>query len=143
MSSVLESVSASNSSPCWPVSRAVAGTPALGVPDADPSPLITATTTSGPGPAIPGDIPRCAPGCTLRTVGRRRQPVNDPIRRVAEDRLCPGLTGLARRSGGPAEVLRGNRVQELAELLDLVLLLVGDGHARLVQDLVAGEDGGA
>src|SRR5690606_8921033 len=44
---------------------------------------------------------------------------------------------------GAAEVLRGDRVEELAELLHFVLLLVGDGDAGLFEDVLAGEDGGA
>src|SRR6185437_398032 len=97
MSSGPDSVSAPNSRPCSPESGAIPGLPAPGLPGTDPSPLTTATTTSGPGPAITGDIP----GCTLRTVGRRRQPVNDPIRRVAEDRLCPAWEVLPGPSAQP------------------------------------------
>src|ERR1700730_4845756 len=47
------------------------------------------------------------------------------------------------RSGGPAEVLGRDGVEELPELLDfgfVVFLLLRDGHARLVQDFLAGED---
>ena len=36
-------------------------------------------------------------------------------------------------SRGPAEVLRADRVEELAELLDLVFLLVRDRHTGLIQ----------
>src|SRR5690606_24282755 len=43
-------------------------------------------------------------------------------------------------SAGAAEVLRGDRVQELPELLDLVLLLVRYRDAGLLQDVLAGED---
>src|SRR6201994_139173 len=42
-----------------------------------------------------------------------------------------------------AEVLGRDLVEELAELLDFVFLLVGDRHPDLVQDLVGGEDRGA
>jgi len=63
--------------------------------------------------------------------------VNDRTRRVATFRSSGRSSG---RSGSPAEVLGRDRVEKLPELLDLVFLLVGDGHARLVQDLVAGED---
>src|ERR1022692_2544464 len=48
-----------------------------------------------------------------------------------------------RSSGGAAEVFRGNRVEELPELLDLVLLLVRDRDPRLVEYLLAREDRGA
>src|SRR5215472_682697 len=43
-------------------------------------------------------------------------------------------------SGGAAEVLGRDVVEELAELLDLVFLLVRDRDARLVQYLLVGED---
>src|SRR3954452_19943075 len=45
-------------------------------------------------------------------------------------------------AGAGAEVLRGDLVEELAELLDLVLLLVGDLDADLVEELLGPEDRG-
>src|SRR5690606_25214185 len=44
---------------------------------------------------------------------------------------------------GTAEVLRGNRVEELPELLDLVLLLIRNDQAGLVQHGLVGVDGHA
>src|SRR3569833_2159852 len=48
--------------------------------------------------------------------------------------------GARTASGGAAEVLGRDRVEELAELLHLVLLLVRDGDARFFQHVLAGED---
>src|SRR5215475_13579132 len=71
-----------------------------------------------------------------RTLGRPARRVNDLPRRVAQELRVrrPGA------SGCPSEVLRTDGVQELAELLDFVFLLVRDRHPGLVQDLLTGED---
>src|SRR4029453_67166 len=50
------------------------------------------------------------------------------------------LSGGAAGSGAGAEVLRRDLVEELAELLDLVLLLVGDLDAHLVEQVVGPVD---
>src|SRR6516165_8029475 len=115
------SVSSPNSRPCSPAC-------CMAAPRAGDSPsllLVTATPASGPGRHHAG-----YPNCTLGGTECARQ---RPRRRVA-----PRCTG----SGGPAEVLRADRVEEFAELLDLVLLLVRDRDAGLIQDLLGGEDRG-
>src|SRR5690606_2998674 len=57
-------------------------------------------------------------------------------------RKCPGGGPIGFGSGvRAAEVLRGDRVEELAELLDLVLLLVRDDEPGFFQDALLGVDG--
>src|SRR5882724_2207456 len=63
-------------------------------------------------------------------------PQSGPMAKIAiiSGRIAPTeLVISVLRSRGLAEVLGRDLVEELAELLDLVLLLVGDGHARLVE----------
>src|SRR3954453_7929562 len=68
-----------------------------------------------------------------RTVGGRCRPVNDGPRGVAG--LYLRLRVRSRSGAGRVlEVLGVDVVEELAELLDLVLLLVRDGDARLGED---------
>src|SRR5580700_5770331 len=130
-------VSSPKSSPCSPAC-------CMAAPRACDSPsllLVTATPASDPGIHHPG-----YPICTLGVLGVL---VNDPGRRVATLLRCPlwqcwpdGEVCVT-SSRGPAEVLRADRVEELAELLDLVFLLVRDRDPGLVQDFLGGEDRGA
>src|SRR5215467_5269667 len=141
--------SSPNSRPCSPAC-------CIAAPRACESPsllLVTATPASDPGihhpwaPVSHARRTRCArqrPGAARRA---RALPAagNDPRgtpRWPAATFPCPGPWPwhASRRS---AEVLGTDRVEELAELLDLVLLLVRDRHTGLVQDLLGGEDGGA
>jgi hypothetical protein len=83
---------------------------------------------------------RFAVACALTTA-----PPWNPAREL---QLRPTAGPLARALlilalGCAAEVFGGDGVEELAKLLDLVFLLVRDGHARLVEDLLAGVDGRA
>src|ERR1700735_5220 len=113
----------SKSSPCSPASRIAAPR----APGARPSPLVTATSTSGPGSEIPGTrLARSADAGASSTRGWGAS--------LPQSRLMPNC----HESGG-AEIFRRYRVQELPELLYLVLLLVRDGDADLVEDLLAGE----
>src|SRR5690242_12577610 len=82
-----------------------------GLRSSRPLPLIAATPTSG----------QCS--CAFRTLG----PSRDASQRPATARRCPA-------SGGTPEVLGRDVVEELAELLHLVLLLVRDRDASLVED---------
>jgi len=61
---------------------------------------------------------------------------------VAASTTTHGASRHSRHAGSrrPAEILRGDGVEEFPELLDLVFLFIRDGHAHLVQDLLAGED---
>src|SRR5579859_444467 len=96
--------------------------------------LVTATPASDPGSHHPG-----YPICTL---GVPSVLVNDHARRVAgrgAGPVAPPGPG-APGSGSPSEILRADGVQELAELLDLVFLLVRDRDPGLVQDLLGRED---
>src|ERR1700737_78665 len=115
------------------------------------SPESVPASSDTPGnPGIPGTssssnrVP-CEPAAaeallseTLPSHRRRGAPFPPAARHTSPDRShrCRRSAG----SGGPAEVLGRDGVEKLAELLDLVFLLVRDGHARLVQDLLAGED---
>src|SRR5215471_11223536 len=105
-------------------------------PSCEPSsPLVTATPTS-----TGADYPRYShrkpaqAAASTTTGGASRHSGGFP---------SSGLAPARGRSGGPAEVLGRDGVEELPELLDfrfVVFLLLRDGHARLVQDLLAGED---
>src|SRR3984885_8036660 len=61
---------------------------------------------------------------------------------AAASTTAHGASRYSRHAGsrGPAEILGRDGVEEFPELLDLVFLLVRDGHAHLVQDLFTGED---
>src|SRR6516225_4272449 len=101
--------SSPNSRPCSPAC-------CMAAPRTCDSPsllLVTATPASDPGSHHPG-----YPICTLGAGECARQRPRTARRRARYK--------LARSLGGPAEVLRADRVQELPELLDLILLFVGD-----------------
>src|SRR5215211_1933437 len=66
-----------------------------------------------------------------------RQAVRLPMTRGWPLQLLTSGAG----AGARAEVLRGDLVEELAELLDLVLLLVGDLDADLVEQVLGSVDG--
>src|SRR5580692_8426326 len=118
--------SASKRTPCSLSRRSLSRRASLGSPAADGPPsrssLLTATPTS-----TGADYPRPS----------HRKPA-----RVAASTTTHGASRHSRHAGsrGPAEVLRRDCVEEFPELLDLVFLFVRDGHAHLVQDLLAGED---
>src|SRR5215467_15944247 len=116
--------SSPNRRPCSPA-RSIAAPRSCGWP---PSLLVTATPASAPGAGCPAYL--------SRTLGRPARRVNDLPRRVAQELASGGPAA----SGCPSEVLRTDGVQELAELLDFVFLLVRDRHPGLVQDLLTGED---
>src|ERR1700748_1759372 len=82
--------------------------------------------------------PVTTPG--IRTVSPSDRHVNDHARRVATLRSKSTQESSREKSGGLAEVLRRDRVEELAELLDLVFLLVRDRDACLVEYFVSRED---
>src|SRR5215472_14501672 len=66
-----------------------------------------------------------------------------PVRPISGPRVPAGIAPVTLASGGAAEVLGRDRVEELTELLDLVLLLVGDRDAGLLEDFVSRENRGA
>src|SRR3954451_20525323 len=119
---------------------AAAVDPALHPPTSDVTPVLFADRKPGPGV---GQLRTAAcRRCSLVGVGCR-----DPI-------VCDGAgsgsgkgrdrtgTSAPTRTGTGTEVLRRDLVEELAELLDLVLLLVGDLDPHLVEQLLGPEDGG-
>src|SRR3984885_3864697 len=82
----------------------------------------------GDGPPYPPKSPQCRPMVKIAIMSGHIPPAKVVITVL--------------RSGGLAEVLGRDLVEELPKLLDLVLLLVGDGDASLVEDLVGREDRG-
>src|SRR3954452_1915066 len=102
----------------------------------------------GPSPvanAEPKDVANDRSGIhRFVTLGRPEGGVNDPAvstRRAEPSSPTRGLRDacLASVTFG-VEVVRRDLVEELPELLDLVLLLVGDRDARLLEDLLSTED---
>src|ERR1700750_89919 len=137
----------SESTPGWPDAPASCGT--LGPPETpgtslssnrvpcEPSsPLVTATPTST-GADYPRYSHRKPPHAVASTTAR------GAARHSGGPVPYQGAWRVRSRSGSPAEVLGRDGVEELPELLDfrlVVFRLLRDGYARLVQDLLAGED---
>src|SRR6516225_5634920 len=108
--------SSPNSRPCSPAC-------CMAAPRTCDSPsllLVTATPASDPGSHHPG-----YPICTLGAGECARQRPRAARRSAHSARPA--------RLGSPAKVLRADGVEKFAELLDLVLLLVGDRDPGLVQ----------
>src|ERR1700746_1197391 len=106
------------------------------VPCEPSSPLVTATPTST-GADYPRYAHRKPPHAVASTTARGGS------RHSGGPVPYQGAWRVRSRSGSPAEVLGRDGVEELPELLDfrlVVFRLLRDGHARLVQDLLAGED---
>src|SRR5258708_6682106 len=112
--------SSPNSRPCSPA--CMAAVVRARSPDVPLSPFVAVTPTSDE------PVSHARPGGTgrQRSAPARREPVRETRR--------------TRPSRRAAEVLGRDRIEELAELLDLVFLLVRDRDARLVEDLLAGVD---
>src|SRR5271166_1585493 len=120
----------SNRVPCQPAAAEARLSESL----SPSSPLVTATPTS-----TGADYPRYSH--RKPTQAAASTTTDGASRHSRQHRGRPARAGSG--SGGPAEVLGRDRVEELPELLDFaffVLLFVRDGHARLVQDLLAGEN---
>src|SRR3984957_6854368 len=113
----IPSASSASKRPPW----ALRGSPAADVPLSRSSLLAATPTSTG------ADYPRHS----------HRKPAW-----AAASTTAHGASRYSRHAGSrsPAEVLRGDGVEEFTELLDLVFLFIRDGHAHLVQDLLAGED---
>src|SRR5580704_9798900 len=103
--------SASKRAPCSLSWRAPRGSPAADVPLSRSSLLAATPTSTG------ADYPRHS----------HRKPA-----RVAASTTAHGASRYSRHAGScsPAEVLRGDGVEEFPELLDLVFLFIRDGYAR-------------
>src|SRR6266699_513311 len=128
--------SSSNRVPCEMPCEPAAAEALLSETRPPPSPLVTATPTS-----TGADYPRYSHRKPTRAAASTTP--RGASRHSGAAVPYQGAIPVCGRSGGPAEVLGRDGVEELPELLDfrfVVFLLLRDGHARLVQDLLAGED---